>query len=209
MTRKCPDDRALIRLATGEATPREKDRMLGHLALCSRCSVRMSVLRQLKRDLEPNVEAFIGEHASPRPARPSRFGRLVSLFGLRFAAGFIAILLVVALGAFIAMTRAARHSELRSPSSRLSLLEPQAQVPSAPVVFRWSPVLNAENYNFELIDDSLGRLYIGSIFLVNEFILPAEVRDKLVKGKAYVWTVSAQDGDANLLTSGSGSFVIE
>ncbi len=215
MTRKCPDDRALVLLAMGEAAPRAKDRMLGHLAVCSRCSLRFNVLRELKRDLHPRVEAFVGEHASARTARPSRpprrsrLGPLVSLFGLRFAAGFIALFLVLASGAFLALSRAARHSELRSPSTKLSLLEPSGTLSSAPTVFRWTPVLNAENYNLELIDDALGRIHTAATFLINEFVLPAEVRAKLVKGRIYVWTVSAQDEDSNRLVSRSGSFVIE
>jgi hypothetical protein len=217
MNRKCPDDRALIRLATAASAPREKERLLGHLAVCSRCSIRLSVLRQLKRDLAPQVEAFVAEHASSRlsrsprpcPPRPSRFGPIVSLFGLRFAAGFIAVFLVAASGAFLALSRAARHSELRSPAAKLTLLAPAAKIPSAPRFFRWSPVLNAENYNFELIDDSLERVHSDGTFLINELALPADIRDKLIRGRTYVWTISAQDGDANVLTSRSSSFVIE
>ena len=206
MNRKCPDDRALVRLATAASSPREKDRLLGHLAVCSRCSIRLSVLRQLKRDLAPQVEAFVGEHPS---SRPSRFGPIVSLFGLRFAAGFIAVFLVAASGAFLALSRAARHSELRSPAAKLTLLAPSAKVPSPPQLFRWSPVLNAENYNFELIDDSLERVHSDATFLINELALPADIRDKLIRGRTYVWTISAQDGGANVLTSRSASFVIE
>lgn len=212
VNRKCPDDRALVRLATAASTPREKDRLLGHLAVCSRCSIRLNVLRQLKRDLAPQIEAFVGEHASSRqsrPRRPSRFGPIVTLFGLRFAAGFIAVFLVAASGAFLALSRAARHSELRSPAAKLTLLAPAAKIPSAPHLFRWSPVLNAENYSFELVDDSLERVHSDATFLINELAIPADIRDKLVRGRTYVWTISAQDGDANVLTSRSASFVIE
>ena len=39
--------------------------------------------------------------------------------------------------------------------------------------------------------------------------VPAPVRDRLVKGRVYLWTVTARDKDSNLLTSGSASFVVE
>ena len=76
-------------------------------------------------------------------------------------------------------------------------------------MFRWAPVLDAENYVFELFDDSLDRVHVCSTFLINELVLPADIRGKLVKGRTYLWSISAQDGDSDLLASRSGSFVIE
>ena len=225
----CPKDSALIRLFMNEAGPRETEQLLHHLAACSRCSLRFDVLRQLKRDLRPKVDGFAGEFgaaeavpllrrtahqkildirpkSSPLPARSGPFGILL---GFRFAVGFLAILAVVAAGAYLAIARADKRSDLRSPSLKLALLEPSGRISSGPTAFRWTPVLHAEDYVFELIDDSLGCVHIGSTFLITELVLPAEVRSKLVKGRTYVWSVSAHDADSNLLTSRSGSFVIE
>ena len=50
---------------------------------------------------------------------------------------------------------------------------------------------------------------MASAFFVNETVVPPTVRDRLVKGRVYLWTVTARDRDSNLLTSGSASFVIE
>ena len=211
MTRRCPDDRTLIDVATGEAAPRVKDRTLGHLAVCSRCSVRYNVLRQLKRDLEPRVDAHLAPPAAPLvPVLGARGSSPFAFFsGFRLAAVLALLILVVGAGAYLAVSRAYRHSDLRSPSSELTLLAPRSRVPSAPAVFRWTPVLNAEQYDLELIDDALERVHQGSTFLINEMAVPAAVRARLVPGRAYVWTVSAKDGDSNLLTTRSGSFVIE
>jgi hypothetical protein len=220
MKGKCPGDGALVRLFMNEPGPREKDRLLRHLSFCSRCALRFDVLRQLKRDLRPKVDAFAGEFGAAEAGpllrragldgiRASRHGFFASLLSLKFAAGFLGVLIVVSAAAFLAVTLTDKRSELRSPSLKLTLLVPVGTVSTPPSVFRWTPVLHAENYAFELTDDSLGRVYSGSTFLVNELVLPADIRSRLVKGQAYLWTISARDGAANMLVSRSGSFVIE
>ncbi|MCK7483388.1 MAG: hypothetical protein M0C28_44885 [Candidatus Moduliflexus flocculans] len=59
---------------------------------------------------------------------------------MRFAAGFIAVFLIAASGAFLALSRAARHSDLRSPAAKLTLpsRRPQRSLlpPSLPLVSR-------------------------------------------------------------------------
>jgi len=234
MRGKCPRNSALIRLFMNEAGPHETDRFLRHLISCSHCTLRFDVLKQLNRELEPKVRAFVGEAGALTAAEASsalrraasekiqalrashtssssssRTGFFGSLLSHRFAAGFLAALLVVSAVAYFALYKAQRQSELRSPSLKMTLLAPVGTLSAPPSVFRWTPVLHAEDYVFELIDDSLSRVHIGSTFLITELVLPAEIRSKLVKGRVYVWSVSAHDADSNLLTSRSGSFVIE
>jgi hypothetical protein len=234
MIGKCPNDSALIRLFMNESGPPEADWLLRHLASCSRCTFRFDVLKQLNRELEPKVAAFVCEagaltaaeassalrraasertqalRASHTPSSSSsRSGFFGSLLSLKFAAGFLAVLLVVSAVAYFALYKPQRQSELRSPSLKLTLLAPVGTLSATPSIFRWTPVLHAEDYVLELIDDSLGRVHLGSTFLITELVLPAEIRSKLVEGRVYVWSVSAHDADSNLLTSRSGSFVIE
>ncbi len=231
MNGRCPKDSALIALFMNETAPREADKLLRHQAACARCTLRFNLLRQVKRDLQPQVDSFATafgaeEGASllraaagqkiraldPRPSgtiSPSRSRPIGMLFGLRFAVGFVAVLAVVTAGAYLTLTRLQKHSQLRSPSLSLTLLAPVGTISAAPRIFRWTPVLNAEKYSLELVDDSLSRVYTGSSFLVTEAVLPATVRSMLVKGRAYVWTVSVRDADSNLVTARSGSFTIE
>ena len=231
MTRKCPKDGALIALFMNELLPRETEKLFRHLAACSRCTVRFNVLRQVKRDLQPQVDSFADafgadEGASllrvaagqkirsldhkPAGTRPTTFLRpLGMLTGLRFAIGFIAVLAVVTTGAYLSWAKLQMRSELRSPSLKIALLEPVGTVPSAPGIFRWTPVTNAEEYSIELIDDTLVRVHSGSTFLITESTLPAAARSKLVKGRPYVWSISAYDADGNLVTTKSASFTID
>lgn len=229
MKRKCPTDGALIALFMNEVALPKKEKLLGHLASCKRCTLRFDVLRQAKRELQPCVDTFADafgadEGASllrsvarqkilafdPGSSRvPSRHGPFGMLLGLRFATGLIALLVVSIAGGYILLTRLERHSELRSPSVRLTLLAPVGTLSAPPRILRWTPVLNAEDYAVDLIDDSLRRIHQSGTFIINEIEIPPDVRSKLVKGRTYVWSVSARDADNNVLTSRSASFTIE
>lgn len=231
MKGKCPKDSALIALFMNELAPRGSERALRHLAACPRCSRRFGVLRQVKRDLEPKVDSFAAAHtpadaaallrdaardgiaalgsAIPNRPSPSRSRPFGMFFGLRFAAGLLALLAVLTAGAIFALTRFQRHAVLRSPSLTLTLLSPVGTIPAPPGVLRWTPVLNAESYSLELIDDSLNLVYRGSTFLITETLLPSQVLSGLAKGRTYVWSVSARDRDGSYITTRSGSFVIE
>lgn len=229
MSGKCPKDGDLVRLSSYETIPEESERLFRHLAGCSRCSVRFAVLRQVKRDLGPRVEAFSSEldakkagpalsgaarqklqelgRPGPTPQAPPR------LFGLRWdtrlAAGFLAVLVVVASGIYLTAVRSPEYSHLRGPSIGLTLIEPAGTIPAPPAVFRWSPIANAENYLFELYDESLDLVHTCSTFLINELVLGAEIRNELVDGRTYLWTISARNGDGELLALRSGTFAIE
>ena len=229
MSGRCPTDGALIRLSMDETVARESEKLARHLVSCSRCSLRFEVLRQVKKDLRPKVEAFsrelsaaaagpllasaarkkLQELAMDRPIPPPRPRRFGVHFGLRFAAGFLTVLAVVAVGIYLTGARAVRYSDLRSPAVNPTLIEPIGSRSDVPGVFRWSPVQGAEEYLFELYDESLERVHVCSTFLINELVLPADIKAKLVKGRTYLWSISAQDGNSDLLTTRSGSFIIE
>lgn len=230
MSGKCPTDGALIRLSMNETSPRESEKLARHLVSCSRCSLRFDVLRQVKKDLRPNVEIFsrefsaaaaagpllasaarkkLQEFTPDRPIAPPRPRSFGVHFALRFATGFLAVLAVVAVGIYLTGARAIKYSDLRSPAVNPTLIEPIGAISVAPGVFRWSPVQGADEYLFELYDESLERVHVGSTFLINELVLPAGITAKLVRGWTYLWSISALDGDSNLLTSRSGSFIIE
>lgn len=236
MSGKCPKDSDLVRLSMYEASHDESERLFRHLADCPRCSTRFAVLRQVKRDLSPAVEAFAREFPAdkagpllssaargklqelgsrpappPRPSPPprSRATFLGLALDLRFAAGFLALLAVVAAGIYMTATNDALYSDLRSPADVLTLIEPSGRVPRPPHAFRWSAVPDADHYNIELFDESLVLVHAGSAYLINELVLPADARAKLVEGRTYLWTVTAYDGDSELLATRSGSFVIE
>jgi len=231
MSGNCPKDNALVALAMNEAGPSAGQRLLRHLAVCPRCAIRFRVLRDLGRDLGPAVESYIGavdaskagallrqaaareldrlDPSASLSARFSRGARSLRSFGLEFAGGLL-IALFIALGAgYFAVYRPFVRTGERSPSANLELISPAGRQARVPGVFRWSPVLQAEDYTIEVRDESLARVFQGSTYLVNELVCPAELRSKLVRGKTYLWTVSAHDESGTLLASRSATFVVE
>lgn len=231
MSGRCAKDRALIALAMYEAAPHERNRLLRHLAGCSRCALRFRVLRELKKELRPGVESFLAgigapkagpllrEAASRKLGRPApskslapsspRGARFLASLSFKFVGGLLALLLVALGTGYFAVYRPLVRSEIRSPSSGLSLVGPVGRQARVPDVFRWTPVLHAEDYAVEVYDESLGRVFKGATSLVHELVVPAELRSRLARGKTYLWTVSARDGSGSLLTSRSSTFVID
>jgi hypothetical protein len=225
MKQPCPGDARLIALFMGELPRGPADRLARHLADCPRCSLRFKVLSQVKRDLRPEIEAFANSvppdkgaapllreaalsklrSASSAPASPRR--PLSPKLGLRLAAAFCLVAVFVG-GAYLALPRLRSYARFRSPSLSISLLSPAGAIPVAPRLLRWTPVLNAESYLLEIFDDSLNRVLRSSTFLITEYKVPDEVRSRLVRGETYVWSISASDGDGNVITTGSSSFVI-
>lgn len=232
MRAHCPKESSLVGLFMGEAAPRETEKLLRHLASCRRCSFRFNVLRQVKRDLHQQVDAFADSRdqargveelreaalqrmggtassaASPPPP-PARHWPLRTMFGIRFAFGLIALVMVLTSGTYFVARQIRGHSGVRSPFPRLTLLAPTGTISDVPASFRWTPVTSAENYILELIDDSLRPIYATSTFVITEAAIPREIKSGLVKGRTYVWSVTARDGSGTLLASRSGSFVVK
>lgn len=234
MNGKCPKDSALIALFMNEASARDTERLLRHLARCARCALRFNVLRQVKRDLQPHLDAFaktcgpdegvsLLRNAARQKARaldpdlPAAASRAHDLRvrpwgpiqGFRSAVAGVILFAAAAGGAYLALHRPPRAAELRSAYPKLALLAPLGALRSAPGLFRWTPVLHAEDYSLEILDDSLDQIYIGGTFLVTEALLPASARSRLVRGRSYVWSITAEDGDGNILATETGSFTIE
>jgi hypothetical protein len=230
MNPPCPSDGRLIAFFMGELAPRPADKLARHIADCRRCSVRLSVLQQVKRDLRPKIEEFANSVPPAAGATPLREAARLKLgaaapaaasvpggprpsrlfgpkFGLRHAAAFL-LVAVIAGSAYLALPRLRSSARFRSPALTISLLSPAGSIPAAPRLLRWSPVLNAESYLLEIFDERLNSVHRSSTFLITEYRLPDEVRSHLVRGETYVWSISASDGDGNVVTTGSGWFVI-
>ncbi len=230
--RRCPTNRALIKLfMSGAADPR-MEKVLDHLAHCPRCASRFEVLRELHQELDPRFREFLRDfggrdrdagaalaaaaerrlaelrRARPGPAPgpvPATFpaGRKPALAAALF------LLVLSAAGVFLSRSLLRPRSTLRSPSLQLKLLEPMGKIDEFPGRFKWTPVHHAESYSIRLTDSSLREIYFSGTFLVTEILIPADVRSSLIKGESYIWQVRATDGDSNVLVERTGHFILE
>lgn len=225
----CLSDNELIDLFQGEMSRSQAASRLSHVALCPICSFRFDFLYQIRKETESKISAFAEANspADPLPllqqaARRKLAGlapsasattrltpRPRSRLHFRFAFGILGIFLLVISAGYLAFDHIRPRSSLRSPDLKLTLLEPVGQIRHPPATFRWTPVVNAEGYYLELIDDRLQPVFNSSTYLVPEHIIPLEVQTQIVRGRTYVWSIKALDSDGNLLHSESGHFRLD
>lgn len=150
--------------------PTERARVEAHLADCAECTAEIADVRRLSR----------------RAASPRR--RIWSYSAAAAAAGLLLAVWI--------------QSDWRRPGSPefREPINPAAEVPSqlapigtdtAPVTFRWSPVLGADRYRISLFDAE------GSVLWEREVpgstsVLPDSIR--LTPGETYLWQVEARKG---------------
>jgi hypothetical protein len=232
MIRRCPADRALVKLfMSGAADPR-MEKVLEHLAHCSRCATRFEILRNLRPELDPRIREFQRSFggsdvdaraalaaaaekrlAELRPARPASRPNPVAPAFLRRRKSAVAaalfLLVLSAAGVFLSRSLIRPRSTLRSPFLQLKLLEPMGKIDELPGRFKWTPVRHAESYSIRLTDSSLREIFYSGTYLVTEIFIPAEVGSSLIKGESYIWQVRATDGDSNVLVERTGHFILE
>jgi len=227
--KNCLSDDELVDLCLGRMGRSRSAQLLGHVALCPVCSHRFEILGLVRKETDPQIAAFaascptadpislvrqaarrkLAGLAPENPAGKDHRSRPRPRFTLRLAFGFLGFMLIVAAGGYLALEQLRPRATLRASDLSLTLLEPIGQVGRAPAAFRWTPVANAEDYQLELIDDTLQQVFSSRTYLVSEHVIPDEVQARLVRGRNYLWSIRALDAEGNLLASESGHFRLD
>jgi hypothetical protein len=219
----CPKREDFVRFFMGELEESARRNFLDHALHCPDCRPRLKVLAALQADLKkreslvPEVGLTEAEACRLRrlaaderkvltPARrrawvtPAAATTAVSLAALGVLLGYYFLK-----GGSVPRTRLT----LRAPEGRvLRLIEPGKKLQAAPTLFVWTEVKGVDTFLFSLIDDELNTIYFEAA-KIPHLRLPDEVRQKLQRGKTYLWTVRAQDDFDGELASASRDFVIE
>ena len=194
----------------GEAGADEREAFIDHILDCRACGARFDLLKQVGKEIQ-NQEAEFSRLArqslrelktQEKAARPGRaWARMAA--GLLVVAGLLA-------AAYFVLFRPAQTEVLRSGEMpKLRLIEPEGRISEAPSVFKWSPVRKADFYTLALTNDDLQTIVRRDDIRQNSFDIPSDLRQKMVRGKPYVWSVTAYD-DLNLkIDSGQQYFEIE
>jgi hypothetical protein len=222
MNRACPENEMFVKAMLGELPGNSRRDFLRHVSVCPVCRLKFEALaeievhleargghipmavlsegeaRQLKRWAGRQAQALSEKGDSYPAVRP----RLVTV------AAAAALMLIVALSFFLFRHPASVPILRSGGGSELRLLEPVAELRSAPEVFRWTEVEGAKGYKFTLIDDELNVLYQMNAreVLVR---LPFSVRQRLTGEMTYLWTVQAMAENNQELASASRYFEIE
>ncbi len=191
----CPSDEMFLSAFEGRGTLEAKDALITHMRTCGRCRLKFDVLLQVRTRVQGRWP--LRPSISPIMKRP-----------LVYTTSLAAVVLIL-LGGLFLLLRQERARAYRGPGAEiLVLIEPAGKLAAAPSKFTWTSVKGADVYTFELVDDELTRI-TRAIALRTRFVLPAEDKAKLKRGRTYVWSVFAYDDLSRLLDSASRSFEIE
>ena len=206
----CPDRDMFAGVFMGEAGADEREAFIDHILDCRACGAQFDLLKQVGKEIQ-NQEAEFSRLArqslrelktQKKAARPGRtWARMAA--GLLVVAGLLA-------AAYFVLFQPTQTEVLRSGEiPKLRLIEPEGRISEAPSVFKWTPVRKADFYTLALTDDDLQTIVRRDDIRQNSFDIPSDLRQKMVRGKPYVWSITAYD-DLNLkIDSGQRYFVIE
>lgn len=209
----CPDQDTFAKIFLNEAGTEEREAFIDHVLECGPCRSQFDVLKQVGKEfrsqegeffpiareswkeLEAQKKGIRSVWAWSRPARP--------------ASGVLMILGLLAVS-YLFLVRPSPTNVLRTGEKpRLRLVEPEGQIRKPPALFKWTPVLKADSYTFELIDDNLQTLIHQDGLRQNSYGVPLDVRKKMTRGKPYLWTVDVYDDLGLKVDSGQQHFEIE
>jgi hypothetical protein len=191
----------------------EREAFIDHILDCRACGAQFDVLRQVGKEFRKQEAEFsrlarqsLRELTTQKKAaRPGR----VWAGPARMAAGLL-VMAGLLVAAYFVFFRPAQTEVLRSGEMpKLRLIEPQGRISRVPAVFKWTPLQKADSYTFALTDDELQTIVRQDSIKRNSFDVPSDLRQKMVRRKPYVWSVTAYD-DLNLkIDSGQQYFEIE
>jgi hypothetical protein len=213
----CPEHDLFLRVFLHEADLVEKERLIDHLLVCSRCRKEFSLLAHtgtlLRREsgdlpdgLTPQEEYGLRKMAG-REARSAR-GHIMTAFWKWRAAIAAAMLFAFLAGGYFLWIRMGSPPVERGERTAVRLLEPVGLVKASPSRFRWAAVPRAESYELEIFDESLHAVLSRRIRETSAELSPEEM-NLIGTGRTYIWTVESFDAEERPLALGRESFSVE
>jgi hypothetical protein len=221
MPRSCPEKETFLRAFMGEMASEERKNFMDHISLCSTCRSMFEAMTQLQAELKAREKAVEDREVSA--AEMGELKRLAKrhvremsgkkafpiLRPFSVSTVVLAAAVLVFLGYVLLTGDHFSDQTLRgTPQEEFRLIQPEGKLAGVPSVFMWTDVKGRDSFRIEIIDDELNILYQGGP-PDTRLEIPSEVKQKIVKGKVYLWTVEAYNDNHNILASSSGYFEIE
>jgi uncharacterized protein (DUF342 family) len=180
----CPKNEIFIKAFMHDLDTDEYDKLMDHILTCEKCRKKWEFLKQITSEMTHRINDLNEEKLSPGEEKQLR-----------------KIALIVVIAGIVFITKMSQMDVYRKENKfELKLIAPSGEISSPPAVFTWTEFEGAEDYMFELIDDDLNTLYLVRV-PETRLTLPEDVRQKLKKGKTYLWKVLAQEDDLTVLSS--------
>jgi hypothetical protein len=229
----CPHNDVFIKALFSELGENEKESFVDHIFCCSKCRLKFDAVKALNRECRQEGKDIPDETLTSDEAKSLRkmaAGRLRELGdssvrfpvfrpgrpGLKWIYAASLFLAVVVIGYLLLNSPPDQKIFRTTNPNELRLSKPIGNIKEPPSIFKWSPVKNANVYFFKLLDEDLQVLWDKSLVVssksgpsVSSLVLDETIKNKLKRGKTYVWTVAAFDDDNLKLAEARGYFIIE
>ena len=229
----CPKNEVFIKALIGELGEDEKESFVDHIFRCPKCRLKFHAIKALNRESRQEGKDVPDGTLTSNEAKslkitaigrlrelekgPPRFSLIrPSHAGLKWIYATSFFLAVVVIGYLLLNSPPGQSIFRTTNANELRPLEPMGKIKETPSIFKWSPVKNADVYRFKLLDEDLQVLWAKDLVVSNEsglsgssLVLDETIKNKLNRGKTYVWTVVAFDNDNMKLAEDRGYFIIE
>ncbi len=199
----CLSPEILTECLRGQASKKNKNRMIEHISHCSYCMKEFQVILEIHRDenkLIQKIAPLFNSHSQKRPdvQKKKALFSISFLFPFRqkrwkhafFATG--AVLIVVgSLGLYFLIQGGLVQKFRGTNINHIMLIKPvHNKNTRIPIVFQWKKMINAEYYILELFDDTLFPVWKSWKTHENKLQLPRETMEILSSGKSYYWFIT-------------------
>lgn len=199
----CLSPEILTECLRGQASKKNKNRMIEHISHCSYCMKEFQFILEIHRDekkLIQKIAPLFDSHSQKRldvqkkkalfpfsfpfPFLQKRWNHAV------FAAG--AVLIVVGSLALYFLIQGGLGQKFRGTNiDHIMLIKPvHNKSTRIPIVFQWKKMIHAEYYILELFDDTLFPIWKSWEIHKNKLQLPQETMESLSSGKSYYWFIT-------------------
>ena len=207
-----------------ETSREEKFKLLDHIFSCPECLEEFNVLREvwakenslIDADLTQKLEQTemvqvksISKKAVKALKREKRSRKRYHLTPKIITAA-AAVLVAAVLIIYVAMQNRPEQIPLEREvgSEIFRTIEPEGEISSLPILFRWSPVQGAREYTIEVLDKGLEVVYRKEGIQVASFALPDKIYSQLQVSQTYFWKVIATLDDEKSIESEMGKFTL-
>jgi len=222
----CPDHELLIKSFSDELNENQKFKIIDHISDCSACLEKFDMIEQIFKDSkkmglgkkkisldENEVKEFkeiskrkiqeLEEHYRMTKKIMRSKQRASVLFFPKIPVKYLSIaaaLIIVILGTvFIIRTPSdLRNNMLRGKKTEdFQLIAPRGEIKKIPLIFRWNPLQDAEEYEVRLMNAELIKIWISNKTTRTYIKLPKDIHQKIKRDKIYYWKVTGylKDGD--------------
>jgi hypothetical protein len=213
---ECPSDELLLKSFSAEVSEEEKFKIIDHVTGCAFCHWKFEALRRILNgtgEIAKELEgiSLSGKEVSQLQAvarskiqglerrrqekknlgLKTRFPSFFAFRAVRYVSAAAGLLIVI-LAAFLLLKTppSLKQDIARGPADQtLELIAPKGEVRDFPLLFKWRPFPEAQEYEVKLMDEELTDIWKSDRIKAAKVELPRDQFQRMDKEKTYYWKV--------------------